>query len=55
MAKHCISNVPKINLLLIKSAANKSIANSGAGRWSNRQYIAISSSLGSANKTRQKF
>jgi len=36
-------------------ADNKSIAASGAGRWSNRLQIAISSSFSLTNKTKQKF
>jgi len=33
----------------MKTTANKSIANSGAGRWCNRQHIAISFGLGGKN------
>lgn len=32
-----------------RPACNKSIANSGAGRWSNRQHVAISFGLGGRN------
>jgi hypothetical protein len=35
------------------TAANKSIAASGAGRWSNRLQIAINSSFGLTNKAKQ--
>jgi hypothetical protein len=38
-----------------KPAANKSIAASGAGRWSNRLQIAISSGLGLTNKAKRKM
>ena len=38
-----------------KAAANKSIAASGAGRWSNRLQIAISSSFGLTNKAKRKL
>jgi superoxide dismutase len=50
-----VSERPSLIVTVPSQGTHKSIAASGAERWSNRLQIAISNSFGSTNKVKQKF